>query len=113
MHNLLLGTAKKVMTIWRDKQIISEKDLKQLQERLNAMKVPHTVGKIPQKIESKFTGFTAKQWSPNCISGNLVGRIVHANLRWHILRMHCTHICEKYCLLLSIRVVFYLGKLSK
>ena len=81
MHNLLLGTAKKVMTIWRDKQIISEKDLKQLQERVNAMKVPHTVGKIPRTIESKFTGFTAKQWSPNCISGNLVGRIIHATLR--------------------------------
>lgn len=62
MHNLLLGTAKRMMTIWRERKMISNKKFIILQRRVNDMKVPCNVGRIPRKIESNFAGFTADQW---------------------------------------------------
>ena len=42
--------------------MISSKDLIIIQRRVNDMKVPRSVGRIPRKIASNFAGFTADQW---------------------------------------------------
>ncbi|XP_035697293.1 uncharacterized protein LOC118430485 isoform X2 [Branchiostoma floridae] len=62
MHNLLLGTAKHVFKVFIELGVISKKDLDVIQCRINSMKVPHDVGRIPRKIASGFNGFTADQW---------------------------------------------------
>lgn len=62
MHNLLLGTAKHVLSTWLSNDNISATDLQHLQNRVNAVKPPSEVGRIPTKILNGFAGFTADQW---------------------------------------------------
>ena len=61
MHNLFLGTAKHVMKkIWLGKSI-SDAKLDTIQCRIDSMRVPSDMGRIPKKIASNFSGFTAEQ----------------------------------------------------
>ena len=62
MHNLFLGTAKRVtQTFWLEKQILSTSDLQTKHKRLSNIAVPSDLGRLPQHIESGST-FTAQQW---------------------------------------------------
>ena len=63
MHNLFLGTAKRIFKkIWIPKGLLKEKELKEIQAQVDSMIVPSTIGRIPKKITSAFGGFTAEQW---------------------------------------------------
>ena len=62
MHNLLLGTAKRVMKIWLASEVLSEKRLLSIQEVVDTFITPIDIGRVPLKIASKFSGFTAEQW---------------------------------------------------
>lgn len=63
MHNLFLGTAKRVFKkIWIPKGILKDRELKEIQARVDSVIVPSTIGRIPKKIASAFGGFTAEQW---------------------------------------------------
>ena len=62
MHNLFLGLAKHTVKVWRDIGIISSSDLVLIQERVDSMKPPPKVGRIPRKIASGFYSFTADEW---------------------------------------------------
>lgn len=63
MHNLFLGTAKKIFKkIWIPRGLLKEKELKEIQARVDCVAVPSTIGRIPRKIASAFGGFTAEQW---------------------------------------------------
>ena len=61
MHNLMLGTPKKIIKIWKEENLLSEKEFSHLQRRINKLKVPSSIGRIPSKIASNFKGFTADQ----------------------------------------------------
>ena len=63
MHNLLLGTAKHMLSIWIDEKLISKSALIKIASV--AAKICAKVrsnGRLPLKIESNFAGFTADQW---------------------------------------------------
>lgn len=65
MHNLFTGTAKHVMkNIWLDseKPLLEKKNLLHIQEKLDKLKVPSSVGRMPKKIQNSYGGFTADQW---------------------------------------------------
>lgn len=62
MHNLLLGTAKHVTQLWINSKVITQDDLAVIQSRVNKIKVPVDLGRIPSKIECHFSGFTADEW---------------------------------------------------
>ena len=63
MHNLFLGITKYFLkNILIAKDYISKGDLEKIQERVNAFIVPSDIGRIPMKIESGFSKFTADQW---------------------------------------------------
>ena len=63
MHNLFLGSAKYLkIYILVGKKIISETDFVVIQERVDNLIVPPDVGRIPHKILSGFSSFTADQW---------------------------------------------------
>ena len=62
MHNLLLGTGKYLMTMWKDSGILTKAQFECIQQEIDGMKVPANVGRIPYKIASNFSGFTADQW---------------------------------------------------
>ena len=65
MHNLYLGTAKHMMkNVWLNEknEFLSDEDFQRIQELVDSMTVPQDIGRIPGKISSSFTGFTADQW---------------------------------------------------
>ena len=62
MHNLYLGTAKRMLQIWIDQCIISKHDMQTIQNFVDSVQAPEHVGRIPFKIASSFSGFTADQY---------------------------------------------------
>ena len=63
MHNLFLGTAKTVLkAIWIEKQIIGYDKLSVIQHRVDRCKAPSDIRRIPHKIFSSFSSFTADQF---------------------------------------------------
>ena len=62
MHNLLLGTPKHMFSLWIDRNKISQSNLSLIQTTCEKFSIPHDVGRIPTKIGSNFSGFTADQW---------------------------------------------------
>ena len=62
MHNMLLGTAKNMVALWKSSALLSEKDFDSIQFFVNKFVTPSDVGRIPYKIASNFSGFTADQW---------------------------------------------------
>ena len=62
MHNLLLGTPKHMMNIWTQDNIISKTELNNISKVAALINVPRCIGRIPSKIASSFSGFSADQW---------------------------------------------------
>ena len=62
MHNLLLGTAKHMVSLWIKSGILTQQKLDMIQEKTALISFPIDVGRIPNKIGSSFSGFTADQW---------------------------------------------------
>ena len=61
MHNLFLGTAKYMFkTFWFEK--LDKNCLEKMQTNIDNMIVPTILGRIPRKIASSFSSFTADQW---------------------------------------------------
>jgi len=58
MHNLMLGKAKHVLSVWISEGILTDSKLKIVEQ----IKCPHGTGRLPTKIGSGFSGFTADQW---------------------------------------------------
>ena len=62
MHNVLLGTAKLMVTLWKDQGLLSSIDFEKIQSCVNKFVTPPDIGRIPHKISSGFSSFTADQW---------------------------------------------------
>ena len=62
MHNILLGTSKMMVELWKSDSILSEADFDLIQLRVDSFVSPSEIGWIPTKISSSFSGFTAEQW---------------------------------------------------
>ena len=60
MHNLFLGTAKRVFKLWVSKGHLSKQQLKQIEERLAKMEVPPEMGRLPKNISSNHGSYTAE-----------------------------------------------------
>ena len=61
MHNLYSGSGKKMIKVWFEKDIITPSHYSKLQSFVDNFIVPSDVGRIPRKIETGFSGFTADQ----------------------------------------------------
>ena len=63
MHNLFLGTAKHILkSVWINQKTLSPEDFDIIQSRIDKIKVPSDMGRIPYKIASGFSSFTADQF---------------------------------------------------
>ena len=62
MHCFWLGIAKHMTKHFFQSGILSKQNLQSIQEKMNTVRVPSTVGRIPYKIASGFSAFTADQW---------------------------------------------------
>ena len=62
MHNLYIGTATHLLKdVWIERGLITDGDMRLIQDRVDSIQVPNYVGRIPLKIASSFSGFTADQ----------------------------------------------------
>ena len=63
MHNLFLGSAKHFMkSILLGKDVVSHSEFGIIQQRVDSIVTPCDIGRIPNKIRSGFSSFTADQW---------------------------------------------------
>jgi hypothetical protein len=94
MHNLFLGTSKYMMkNVWLGghSPLLDRKYFSALQERVGKCIVPTSMGRIPHKIASSFTSFTADQWKTNVFSLYALHQIIgddHLEC-WHTFTQAC------------------------
>ena len=62
MHNLFLGTAKRVFSKWIESDIITKAGLETIQTRINEISSLSDIGRLPGNIKSNYGGYTAAQW---------------------------------------------------
>ena len=63
MHNLFLGTAKKMIDIWVKREKMNKKTFPKIDEIIaTAFSVPGDVGRVPNHFASNWGCFTAHQW---------------------------------------------------
>lgn len=62
MHNLFLGTGKHMLDVWKRELLLLTCQFEKIQNTVDSLSVPSDVGRIPQKIESGFSGFKADQF---------------------------------------------------
>ena len=62
MHNLLLGTAKHMLNVWVSSGVITKSHFTSIQNMVDGFVTPPDLGRIPSKIYSGFSGFSADQW---------------------------------------------------
>ena len=62
MHNLFLGTAKKMFKLWVEKNILSASDLEKIEERLESINSLTDIGRIPTHISGNYGVFSAAEW---------------------------------------------------
>ena len=79
MHNLFLGTGKRMMEVWlRQPNLLSKQNLEQIESLIKKFVIPEGMGRLPSNITSHFGGFTADQWR-SWIT------IYSPVLMWHVL----------------------------
>ena len=59
-HNLLLGTAKRTMEVWKNLSILDSKCFSTIQNKVDSFISPPDIGRIPSKVMSGFSGFYSK-----------------------------------------------------
>ena len=86
MHNLFMGTAKHFLSkIWLDNGVTSESHFSLIQKRVDKFEVPSDIGRIPYKIASGFSSFTADQLKKlDCVFFTYINE---RNPDWFTLRM--------------------------
>ena len=62
MHNLFLGTAKRMFKYWIEKDILTKEKLRLVETRIRDFKISGDFGRLPNNISSNWGGFTAEQW---------------------------------------------------
>ena len=63
MHNLFLGIAKRhLQSIWITLGLITNAHFGVVQDRIDRFLAPPDIGRIPTKIQSGFSSFTAEQF---------------------------------------------------
>lgn len=62
MHNLFLGTAKRVFSKWIEHEIITKEGLDTIQTRINEISTLSDIRRLPGNIKSNYGRYTATQW---------------------------------------------------
>ena len=101
MHNIFLGSAKHTIALWKSLGILSESSNSHIQDIVDRFSTPPDVGRIPHKIASGFSSFTADQWKNWITIFSLVAlkEIIpdqHYKLWWVFVQA---------CLLISLRAI--------
>lgn len=100
MHNLFLGTAKHfIKSVWLERGIISYDQFQLIQSRIDRTVVPSDIGRIPYKISSGFSSFTADQFKNWVVYFSLLtvrGLLKDDDLEcWRHFVLCCRLLCAK------------------
>ena len=99
MHNLFLGTAKHCLELWISRNILSKSEIKEIENRMSCLIAPHSVGRLPIKIASGFSGFTADQWKNWTVSySSIVLRDILPSIHlqyWLLFVKACSLLCKR------------------
>ena len=98
MHNLFLGTAKRVFAKWIEEDVITKDGLETIQKRIEEMSASSDIGRLPGHIKSNYGGYTAAQWknfvllySMYALQGVLPQQHLHY---WQSFVLACRHLCQ-------------------
>ena len=99
MHNLFLGIAKHhLQKIWIASGLIKDTDFCVVQDRIDRFLSPPDIGRIPTKIQSGFSSFTAEQFKNWVIHYSIIAlRGLLSNEHLECWR-HFVHACRILCL---------------
>ena len=101
MHNLFLGTAKRMKNIWMNEQqpLLATAQIQKIQDHVYNMYVPSDVGRISRKIETRFSVFAADQYknwvifySIPCLYGSLEAEHLEC---WRPFVLACRKLCKR------------------
>ena len=99
MHNILLGSSKHIIALWKNLELLKETDNERIQALVNKFVTPTDVGRIPYKIASGFSSFTADQWKNWILIFSLVAlkeTLPSAHYEcWYIFVQACRLICSR------------------
>ena len=99
MHNLFLGTGKHILQFWLQREFIPKSKYGQIQAFVDKIVVPSDVGRIPHKIVSGFSSFTAdqfKNWIILFSVPSLYGILPHNQLEcWRNFVLACRVLCKR------------------
>lgn len=106
LHNLFLGTAKHVVkSIWVKRGTLQSGAFAKIQDTVNDMKVPAAMGRIPRKIASNFSSFTADEWKNLTLYFSLVALKDVLPLNhyacWVLFVEACHYLCTLYFIFLT------------
>ena len=62
LHNLFIGSAKRLVHQWIEMGLLNNSNLKIIQDRVDNFNTSGNVGRIPRKILSGFSNMTADEW---------------------------------------------------
>ena len=98
MHNLFLGSGKHMLQLWIENGLLTSSNFKQIQQCVDSFVVPSDVGRIPRKIETGFSGFTADQFKNWIITFSipaLFGLLPRQHLEcWRHFVLACRILCK-------------------
>ena len=99
MHNLMLGTAKRMVELLKSSQVLNDKKFEEIQAKVDSFVRANEIGHIPSKDSSSFSGFTVQQWknwtvyfSSYALQGVLPWS--HYNCWLHFVKA-CFHTCRR------------------
>ena len=100
MHNLFLGTSKHVLkSIWLEGGVLSDEDLDTIQSRVDSAVVPSDIGRIPYKIASNCSSFTADQFKNWVLYFSMLclrDKLIDSHLKcWQDFVSACRLLCSK------------------
>ena len=99
MHNLFLGTGKRMLSIWTSLELLTKAHFEQIQLFVDSMVLPSDVGRIPCKIASGFSGFKADQfktWITVYSIPSLYQILPHDHMEcWRHFVLACRILCKQ------------------
>ena len=102
MHNLLLGTSKRMMEVWKELKLVDVKHYPLIHNHLTTF-VTNDIGQLPSKskILSGFSGLTAEEWKNWTMFFSLFSLKEVLPLEHY----QCWHLFVKACYLLCRRTI--------
>lgn len=99
MHNIFLGSGKHMIEIWLTNGFLTSAHFSLIQNKVDHIVTPTDIGRIPHKISSRFSGFTAdqfKNWITIFSIPALYGILPSPHLEcWRSFVLACRILCKK------------------